>query len=469
MTDVRPLSHGQEAQWFLHRLVPGATAYLTGVAVRIRDAVDVAAFGRAVDLLAVRHEMLRSTFTTDGGRPVRLVRAASRLRLEHHALGAVGEEELRSRVAGALAAPYRLDENGAFRIVLWTRPDGDAVLLVGGHHLATDAASDAVLLRDLLRLYASCVTGTDARLPVLRGGFDEEVAKERALLASPRGAELGRYWQRICHGSAAAELPTDLPRPAMPSLSGATCRVAVPAATAARLREVARAAGVTPFALLLGAFQGLLYRSTRQRDFLVGCPVTTRMSSNSLHLVGNFINTIVLRAEIAPSTSFHDLAVAVAEQVRTGVDAIRYPFSLVARDLGRRAPAAGRARAYAISFNMLSTAHLEPRLRPVFETGRPDTTTDYAGLALRPYPLPQQEGQLDLGVDVVQGADTLTFDFRYDGALFERETVERLAQHYVRAVEIATTEPATQVARAPLWAAAPVVPATPAAPQTTDI
>ncbi|MET8855504.1 condensation domain-containing protein [Streptomyces sp. NPDC004579] len=468
MTDTRSLSHGQEAQWFLHQLAPGATAYLTGVAVGIRGAVDVAALGRAVELLAVRHEMLRSTFTTDGGRPVRRVRTESRLRLEHHALGAVGEEELRGRVAGALATPYRLDESGAFRIVLWTRTDGDAVLLVGGHHIATDAASDAVLLRDLLRLYASRVTGTDAGLPVLRGGFEEEVAKERALLASPRAAELGRHWQRVCHGSAAAELPTDLPRPATPSLSGATCRVAVPAATAVRLREVARAAGVTPFALLLGAFQGLLYRSTRQRDFLIGCPVTTRMSSNSRHLVGNFINTIVLRATIAPSTSFHDLAVAVAEQVRTGVDAIRYPFSLVARDLGR-APAAGRARTYAISFNMLSTAHLEPSLRPVLETGRPDTTTAYAGLTLRPYPLPQQEGQLDLGVDVVQGADTLTFDFRYDGALFERETVERLAHHYVRAVEIATAAPATPVARAPLWAATPVVPAAPAAPQTTEI
>ncbi|MEU5956282.1 condensation domain-containing protein [Streptomyces sp. NPDC047525] len=461
MADIRPLSHGQEAQWFLHQLVPGATAYHTGVAVRISRSPDPAVLARAVDLLAVRHDMLRSTFGIEAGRPVRRVAPVGTLRLEHREAGAMSDEALRTEVAAALTAPYRLEEESAFRFVLWTRTTGDGVLLVGGHHIATDAASDTVLLRDLLRLHESCATGGDPGLPVLRGGFDDEVAKEQALLASPRGADLGRYWQGVCRGSAAAELPTDLPRPATQSLAGDTCRVTVPAATAARLRDAARAAGVTPFALLLGSFQALLYRSTRRRDFLVGAPLTTRMSTNSRHLVGNFINTVVFRAEITPVTSFRDLAESVMEQVKSGVDAIRYPFSLVARDLGR-APGAERARVYGITFNMLSTAHLEPALRPVLDAGRPDATTEYAGLAVGPYPLPQQEGQLDLGVDVVQGADTLTVDFRYDGALFERETVERLAHHYLRAVEIATDDPATHVARAPLWAA-------PAPRATTEI
>ena len=57
-----PLSRTQEAQWFLHRLAPDSGAYNTGVAVRVRSALDLPLLRNAVSAVTDRHEMLRSLF-----------------------------------------------------------------------------------------------------------------------------------------------------------------------------------------------------------------------------------------------------------------------------------------------------------------------------------------------------------------------------------------------------------------------
>jgi hypothetical protein len=450
--EAHPLSYGQQAQLFLHSLAPHATAYNTGVAVRIRSAVDVTTLADAVTALGRRHEMLRSVFGTEGGTQVRYVADAHAPRLRRLPLPGATQEELAEAAARSLREPFRLTEDGAFRIVLISRDPRDAVLLIAGHHIATDALSDALLLRDLLRLYEEHVTGRPAGLPRLRTGHDELVARERALVDSARGARIAEQWRRTCAGATAAELPADRPRPGRPSFSGATLRVTVDREPAERLVRAARAAGVTPFAMLLGGFQSTLHRTTRQRDFLLGCPMTTRLRPATRDLVGNLVNTVVMRARFTPATTFADAAHAVQAQVPAAVQGVEYPFAHVARAAGRSS-AAGDRRLYGITFNLLSTAGLDDVLRPLLDTAHPGATTRCAGLELSPFPLAQQEGQLDLGVDVLQSEHGLTVDFRYDDQLYDGAAITRLADHYLTAVELATTAPDTPVSRARLWAA----------------
>jgi hypothetical protein len=450
--EAHPLSYGQQAQLFLHRLAPQATAYNTGIAVRIRSAVDVTALADAVTALGRRHEMLRSVFSAKGGTHVRYVADAHAPRLRQLPQPGATEEELAEAAARSLREPFRLAEDGAFRIVLLSRGPQDAVLLIAGHHIATDALSDALLLRDLLALYEERVTGRPAGLPTLRTDHDELVARERALVDSPRGARLAEQWRRACAGASAAELPADRPRGGRPSFSGATCRVTVDREQTERLIRAARSAGVTPFAVLLGAFQGALHRTTRQRDFLLGCPMTTRLRPATRDLVGNFVNTVVMRASFTPATTFADTAHVVQAQVPAAVRGVEYPFAHVARASGR-SPAPGGRRLYAMTFNLLATAGLDDVLRPLLDTAHPGITTRCAGLELSPYPLAQQEGQLDLGVDVLQSESGLTVDFRYDDQLYDGAGIARLADHYLTAVALAATAPDTPVARAHLWAA----------------
>ncbi|WP_405974454.1 condensation domain-containing protein [Streptomyces sp. NBC_00988] len=442
MSDGHALTRNQEAQWFLHQLAPEATAYHTGVAVRIRSAVDVAALGAAVRALGSRHEMLRSVFIERDGRPVRLVRPDSLVELAHYQV----TEALAVSVRRSLHRPFDLGRTGAFRIALHSRTPEDAVLLIAGHHIATDAASDAVLLADLLALYGH--EETDAHEAT--DSHEEYVLRERKLLSSPLGATLETYWADLCRSSGAVTLPSDRPRPARQSFTGGTCRTVVPAEDSQWLRQTALDLGVSLFALLLAVFQGVLYRYTRQDDFLVGCPVSTRLSSRSRRTVGNYVNTLVFRARFTAATTFREAAEEAHRQLRQGMAGLRYPFAHLARVLADSREA-GQSAVYQVTFNLLSTAHAPAELRTILDTTRPDRVTSCSGLSLSAFPLPQQEGQVDLGVDVLETEDALAVDIRYDSSLFDQETVEQFAAHFTRAVALAAERPDGSVARARIW------------------
>src|ERR1044071_2468575 len=56
---VYPLSHNQQALWFLHQLAPESAAYNIGFAIGIRSPLDVAALYRVFQELLRRHGVLR--------------------------------------------------------------------------------------------------------------------------------------------------------------------------------------------------------------------------------------------------------------------------------------------------------------------------------------------------------------------------------------------------------------------------
>ncbi|MFF2045912.1 condensation domain-containing protein [Kitasatospora sp. NPDC058170] len=453
MNTVHPLSHAQEAQWFLQELSPDSGAYNAGLAVRVNSAVDVAALAQAVAALGPRHGMLRSRFTLAEGLPARLESSTSPLRLTVREHPGVTAERLHAAVRAELTAPFALRADVPFRIALLTNGPEDAVLLVAGHHIATDAVSNTLLLRDLLQEYGR-ITGAPHTAPrPLPAGYDDHVDKERRLLASARGTGMARYWQGVHRGSAPAALPTDRPRPPVQSFTGETLRVTAGPELTDAVADLAAATGATRYAALLGVFQAVLHRHTRQRDFLVGVPTTTRLSSRMRDVVGNFMNTVVVRARPQPRSTFRAYVLAADEQLKHGMEAARYPFSLIARAAGTQR-AAGRSPLYQITFNLLATAHFDAALQPVLDTTRPERLTHHAGLVLSPYHLPQQEGQLDLAVDVLQGGDALAFDFRYDTHLYERESVQWLSGHFLRAIDIAARNPDSIVAAARFWDAA---------------
>ncbi len=439
------LSHAQRALWFLHHLAPDSAVYHTGVALAIRSAVDPPRLAAAVAAAAQRHDMLRSRFHEDCGQGVRSVDRTAPSGLEVREVPGMSADGLRTAARRALHEPFRLETEGAFRFVLLRRSAEDAVLLMAGHHIATDATSNWLVMRDVLHAYEQLGEGGSGELDPLRSDYDQYVTRERSLLDSPRGEKMERYWHQLCEGAAAAELPTDRPRPVVSSRAGSTYHLDLTDGRIEGLRELARASEVSLFSVLLGTFQGLLHRFTRQNDFLVGCPTTTRISPPSREVVGNFINTLVFRAAFTPSTTFRQAFKLADQQVRGGLVNAAYPFELLTRGVNRPRTSGG-ASLCRITFNLIGTQTPDRLLRLLLD-GAEGQTAEVAGLTFAPFELPQAEGQLDLAVNLRQSVDTLAVDFRYDVDLFEPATIERFAGYFTRALDAALAAPDAPVAR----------------------
>ncbi|MBJ6766264.1 hypothetical protein JGU66_36430, partial [Myxococcaceae bacterium JPH2] len=100
------------------------------------------------------------------------------------------------------------------------------------------------------------------------------------------------------------ELPTDRPRPPVHSFHGANIRAPLPASLHSSLLHLARQEGATLFMSLLAGFQLLLARYSGQDDVVVGSPISGRNRREVEGLIGFFVNTLALRAQPSPESSF---------------------------------------------------------------------------------------------------------------------------------------------------------------------
>jgi len=63
-------------------------------------------------------------------------------------------------------------------------------------------------------------------------------------------------------------------------------------------------------------------------------------------------------------------------------------------------------------------------------TGRADKGLEFGGLSLEPFPIPQQEGQFDLSLEMAEGGESLFGAFKYNTDLFNFGTIARMADHF---------------------------------------
>jgi hypothetical protein len=439
------LSLGQEALWLLYNLAPTSAAYNDAGAAMLTPVPNVDALADAVRLTAQRHDILRSVFTEADGVPGRQVRGAGTVDLDVRDASALDDVQLAHAARDVAVTPFVLDTEGPLRVVLLRR-ENDAALVIGDHHIATDAVSQWLIWRDVLHAYRAFATGRHPDLAPIDGTYDDYVARERRLLESPVRARMEDYWRGVCAGATAAELPTDRPRPPQQTFTGATYSRRLSPELVAGITETAARLSVTPFSLLLGAFQALVYRYTLQEDFLLGCPTTTRRSRSTRDVVGYFVNTLMLRAQLGRDSTFADVIQAAGRQVVRGTANVGYPFPLLLKTLGRSATS-GAPPLFRIAFTMVAASRFDATLDQVAD-GRADTRD--AGLRITPLEVPRLEGQFDLNVDITRSTSSMTAVFRYNTALFDSETIERLVGGFVRFLGQAVGNPSSRIVRAPL-------------------
>nr|WP_280515409.1 non-ribosomal peptide synthetase [Xanthomonas sp. D-109] len=305
-----PLSWSQERLWFLDRLDPAASlAYHMPAALRLQGRLDLQALQSALDDLAARHEVLRTCFVQgDDGTPRQhILPRDTGVLLPCHDLSntvtSAQAEQVARLAAEEAVRPFDLSRDMPIRGRLLMLSPQEHVLLLTQHHIASDAWSVGVLIREVGALYAAHSMGRGDPLPPLPIQYADYALWQRgAEHDAPLQKQL-RYWlEQLTGAPALLELPTDRPRPAARTHGGADLQVALPASLTARLNAFARQQGVTPFMALLTGWSVLLSRLSGQDEVVIGTPVANRQRSEFEPLIGFFVNTLALRVRLASAT-----------------------------------------------------------------------------------------------------------------------------------------------------------------------
>ncbi|MGH8965630.1 MAG: condensation domain-containing protein, partial [Actinomycetes bacterium] len=229
-----PLSFAQQRLWFLDQFEPDSNEYITPLAVRLRGALDVDALNAALTSLVARHESLRTTFESVDGRGVQVVHEPYGVRVPVLDLSVLPEgdreAELHRVLAQESSTPFNLREGPLLRARLVRLAAQQHALTVVMHHIVTDGWSMGVLVGELSALYGSALRGEEPELPALPVQYVDFAVWQRDRLAGSGLAEQVGYWRGQLAGVAALELPTDRPRPAVQTKSGALLEFQVPSA-----------------------------------------------------------------------------------------------------------------------------------------------------------------------------------------------------------------------------------------------
>ncbi len=446
---AHPLSHNQRSMWFLHRLAPDSAAYNAAFPARIRSTVDVPALRRAFQQLVDRHASLRTVFTTVAGELVQEVYGRQEVCFEEIDASAWSEDTLQTRVIEAYRRPFDLAEGPVFRVALFRRSVDDHVLLITAHHIAIDGWSVWILLDELRALYAAERSGTPTILPPPTAQYTDYVRWQADMLAGARGEALRAYWQtQLAGASPVLDLPTDRPRPTFQTFNGASCDLELGPALTRQLRALAQAERTTLYTTTLAAFQVLLHRYSGQDDVIVGSPTAGRSRPEFADVVGDCINTTPMRADLSGDPTFREFLGRTRETVLRALEHQDYPLSLLVEQLALPHDPS-RSPLFQVTFD-LQRIHRVGELAQLFLPCSGGAAVDVGGLLLEPFPLPQQEGQMDLSLQMAEVGDSLIGSMRYNTDLFEAETIARLVEHFRTLLAGVVADPDQRLSALPL-------------------
>ncbi len=415
-------SFGQERLWFLDQLDPGQASHNLGAAFAVEGRLDRAALGRALDGITRRHEVLRTTFRASTGRPRQWIAppataAAAPVPLVDLCALAPGHRERQlDRLRRAdLLRPFDLASGPLLRVAAVALEAERAVLLVAMHHVASDGWSIGILARELGAFYAGALEGRRPELPALPVQYADFAAWQRSRLSGEALEAEAAWWRGHLAGAPAVlALPTDRPRPAMPSPGGATWRFALGRERTAALEAFARRHGATPFMVLFAAFAALLGRLTGERDLVIGTPTAGRVRHEVEDLIGFFVNTLPLRLRLAGDPPFEQLVAATRAAELAALAHQEVPFAQLVDELAP-ARALGVTPLFQVLF-VLQNAPSEPLTLP--------------GLRLAPLPASAESVAFDLTVAFEEAEGDLHGLIDYRRELFDRSTAGRLAASF---------------------------------------
>ncbi|MFI9379909.1 non-ribosomal peptide synthase/polyketide synthase [Kutzneria sp. NPDC052558] len=394
-----PQSYNQQRLWFLDSFNPGADDYVTALAIRLRGPLDADRLADAFTEVVARHEALRTTF--DDG--VQIVHPPHPVEF-----GPVGRFDLRR---GPLLRPN-----------LEQVAEDEHVLTMAIHHIVTDGWSNGLILDEVMAAYR----GETRPNPKIQYADFAAWQRNRDL-----DGQLA-YWTRTLAELPAADLPTDRPRPAVRTTTGAVHEAVVPQPVADRLQEISRRHETTLFTTLATAATILVSRWAGERDVAIGTVTNGRERAELERVVGFFVNTLVLRSTV--EGTFGGYLDTVKQNVRDAFAHQDVPFERVVDAV---------------------QPQRDPSRTPLFQVmvvlqNAPQAAPQLPGIEVEDVALPLTTANFDVTIEFQEQDGELLVAVTYNADLFEADTIGRLTEHLGVLLDGIAAAPESMIADLPM-------------------
>jgi natural product biosynthesis luciferase-like monooxygenase protein/amino acid adenylation domain-containing protein len=447
-----PLSFAQERLWFLNQWEAESAWYNVPMAFRLSDStLHVRILEHCLAVVVQRHEALRTTIAEHGGRPVQVIAPTLSIQMPVIDLRGLAPAERDQQVSKLqrleASRSFDLVNDPLLRIRLLRLGAGQAqgtvpttpqehVLLFTMHHIVTDGWSAGVLIHEMTTIYQAEMNGQPASaLPPLPIQYADYTIFQRSFLQGEVLDAQVAYWRKQLADLSPLVLPTDHARPAVKTERGASQSRLLPKAVLEDLLHLCQKLDVTLFMLLLGTFQAMLMRYSKQTDISVGTPVANRTQPELEGMIGFFVNTLVMRTDLSGNPTFLQLLRRVREVCLGAYAHQDIPFEKVVEEL---APERDMSRS------------------PLFQVmlilqNTPIEQADLAGVSITPLTVETTTSKFDLTLSLTEVAlGGLECVLEYSTDLFEASTITHMLTHFQTLLEGVLRNPQANLSDLPL-------------------
>ena len=412
--DWYPMSSAQKRLFVIHDMDKTSTVYNMPGMMELHGEGDLTRITQAFQQLVKRHESLRTTFHMVEGEPVQQI---------HERLDvSVDYEELEGPAASfqdillSFVRPFDVSKGPLIRLKVVKTGGDRSLLLFDMHHLISDGTTMNVITQEFSQLY----NGEELQQPAVQYKDYSE------WLRTQDQSEEQQYWLRQFEGELPVlDLPLDYPRPQLQSFAGAVVTQQLDAGLRDRVQELCRCTGATEYMVLLSALMVLLGKYSRQEDIIVGSPVSGRVHHDTEQMVGMFVNTLAMRGKPEADKAYADFLGEIKETSLKAYEYQAYPFEdiveqvQVRRDMSRN---------------------------PLFDVMLVLQNQEEAALTAQGMAFGEMEADLrttkfDLGINVTASPSGYELHWEYGRDLFKEATVERMAAHFERLLQVVTEAP----------------------------
>jgi tyrocidine synthetase III len=433
------LSHAQRRLWVLDQLEPGSSAYNMPAALVFEQAINIQALRKAFEVLIERHEILRTIFIEIDGSPRQQVLPVHEQRfiLQYSDLrtDANREETARKLADEEANKPFDLSAGPLLRAHLLQTEDERYLFLFTMHHIISDGWSMEVLTREVLSLYESFSKEVQPSLPPLGIQYKDYAAWQHNMLQSEASSQHRSYWlQQLSGALPVLDMPADFPRPPIKTYQGDVIITHLSHDQVKQLKALAQSQTASLFMVLMASVHALLYRYTGQQDIITGTVVAGRDHNDLEQQIGFYVNTLPVRNQLQGVEGFDSLLADIRNNMLAAFAHQLYPFDRLVDDL-----------------------QLERDLsrNPLFEVmvvyqhaaGHSLPTPAAGSLRMKAYDHDTIISKFDLGIHFEEQEEGVLAEWEYNTGLYERDTIQRMAQHYHTLVNALIEDPAKPIGR----------------------
>ena len=436
-TDQRegPLTVMQERIRFMEELYPGRVVYNTPSAHRLTGALQRPAFEQALRQMVQHQPALRTVIAPGIEGPVQRVLDDLDVALPFEDLQGIPEAdreaELMRRLQVIIDQPIDIHIAPLFRVALYRMAPDQHVFLFMPHHIVWDGWCFDLLYQEMAALYPAALLPQPVSLLVPAVTYLDYSHWHARWMESDECRAQVQFWkQRYAPVDALRALPTDRPRSAGMSGTGAVEWVHVEKGSTERLREVALQYGATLNMLVMAVYAAMMSEALGTRSLVLGIPVRGRLISEVESVMGFFNNLLPTPMEVDFNLSMRAWTGVVKRELLDSFAHQDVPFERLAGE-PEIAAHAGKAGLYQSLFSFQDTRERERNWGPL---------THQSVLVM------QKGATEDFGFWLMEVPGGLEGGINYNSDLFDAATAQVFRERLVALLQRVATAPELSVA-----------------------